>query len=249
MKSWAGAACALCLVGAVIAEGTPAAKVVVRDNFDSYDSQANWTWHGDISDGQFVLTAPNQSRYAGSQALLRQVLRLPGPGARETLRIKFKVAKIADLAGGDTAAEARLFLVPAPLANPTFADPFAEPTALTILVSANGESDVVRVRLFRKTAQTGGGFGIPLYAAALPLSELPIALDWRLSRGAYKLDLEPKGQTIEGARENPDDLGDEWAGDLRFVMRVVNVGEGVRSQLRISDFSITTEPEESGSTP
>lgn len=238
-KKWAGVlACAMCLVGMETAQGAPADEIVVEDNFVS---KANWDWHGDVSNGEFVLTAPNQTRYAGTQALLRQPLWLPPAGGRGTLRIRFKVTRLSDMAGGKTAAEARLFLVPAPLVNETFADPFSNPSALTILISANGENDVVRVRLFRKTAQPGGGFGIPLYTASMPLSALPLALDWRLSRESYKLDLEPGGQTVEGARENPDDLGGEWAGDLRFAMRVVNVGEGVRSQLRISDFSVTTD--------
>ncbi len=239
MKKWAGVvACAMCLVGIASVQAAPAGKVVVQDNFDS---KANWDWHGDVVNGEFILTAPNQNRYAGTQALLRPPVRLPAPGGQEALRIRFKVTKLTDAAGGNAAAEARLFLVPVPLVNDTFADPYSDPSALTILISANGETDVARIRLFRKTAQPGGGFGIPLYTASMPLSELPLTIDWRLSRESYKLHIEPKGQTVEGARENPDDLGSEWAGDLRFAMRVINVGAGVRSQLRISDFSITTD--------
>lgn len=227
-----------CLAGTAFAQNAPAANVLVQDDFGA--TRKNWDWHGEIAGGEFVLTALNAARYGGSQALLKEPVLLPPPAGGEALRIRFKIAGLADAAAGKVASEARFFLVPAPLSNPTFADPFANPSALTLLVSANSDKETVQISLFQKTEQPKGGYGTPLYSATLPLTGFPLTLDWWISRNAYKLDMEPKAMTVDGSRQGALALGAVWEGELRYIMRAVNVDEGVKTRLRIDDFSITT---------
>jgi len=227
-----------CLAGVAFSQSAPAANVLVQDDFSA--TKKNWAWHGEIAAGEFVLTALSAARYGGSQALLKEPVLLPPAAGGEALRIRFKIAGMADVAAGKLASEARFFLVPAPLNNPTFADPYSNRSALTLLVSAYGENETVQVSLFQKTEQPKGGYGTPLYSATLPLTAFPLTLDWWISRKAYKLDMEPKGMTVDGARQGTVALGAVWEGELNYVMRTVNVADGVKTQLRIDDFSITT---------
>ncbi len=227
-----------CLAGTAFVQGAPAAGVLAQDDFGA--TRKNWEWHGEISDGEFVLTALSAARYAGAQTLLREPVLLPPPTSAEAIRVRFKITGIADAASGKLASEARFFLVPEPLKNPTFADPFSNPSALTLLVSANAEKETLQLHLFQKTEQSKGGYGTPLYSASLPLTSFPLTLDWWISRNAYKLDMEPKGMTVDGSRHGTLNLDAVWEGELRYIMRAVNVEEGVKTQLRIDDFSITT---------
>ncbi len=227
-----------CLAGNAYAQGAPAANVIVQDDFSA--TKKNWSWHGEIAAGEFILNSLNAARYGGAQTLLKEPVLLPPAAGGEALRIRFKIAGITNTAAGNLASEARFFLVPAPLQNPTFADPFANPSALTLLVSANGVKETIQISLFQKTEQPKGGYGTPLYSATLPLTSFPLTLDWWLSSGAYKLDMEPKGMTVDGSRQGTLTLGATWQGDLHYVMRAVNVEDGVKTQLRIDDFSITT---------
>lgn len=228
-----------CLSGSAFAQGASSANVLVQDDFSA--TKKNWTWHGEIAGGEFVLTAPSPARYAGAQALLREPILLPPAAGGEALRIRFKITGIADGgASGKLASEARLFLVPAPLKNPTFADPYADPSALTLLVSAYGERETLHLQLFQKTDQPKGGYGNLLYSVKLPLNSFPLTLDWWISPSAYKLDTEPSGMTVDGSRQGGLALGSVWGGELHYIMRAVNVQDGVKTQLRIDDFSITT---------
>ncbi|HEY9249391.1 MAG TPA: hypothetical protein VIO38_09680 [Rariglobus sp.] len=226
-----------CLAGTAFAQSAPAANVLVQDDFGA--TKENWDWHGEIAAGEFVLTALNTARYGGAQALLKEPVLLPAPAGGQALRIRFKIAGLAD-AAGKLASEARFFLVPAPLKNPTFADPYSNPSALTLLVSANGEKETMQISLFQKTEQPEGGYGALLYAVKMPLTGFPLTLDWWISRKAYKLDMEPKGMTVDGSRQGTVTLGAVWEGELRYIMRAVNVEEGVKTRLRIDDFSITS---------
>lgn len=227
-----------CLAGNAFAQSAPAANVLVQDDFSA--TKKNWSWHGEISGGEFVLNALNAARYGGAQSLLKEPVLLPPAAGGEALRIRFKIAGITDAASGKLASEARFFLVPAPLQNPTFADPYSNPSALTLLVSANSEKETIQISLFYKTEQPKGAYGTPLYSATLPLTGFPLTLDWWISRSAYKLDMEPKGMTVDGSRQGTLNLGPVWQGELHYVMRAVNVEDGVKTQLRIDDFSITT---------
>lgn len=227
-----------CLAGGAFAQSAPAANVLAQDDFGA--TRKNWDWHGEISGGEFVLTALSAARYAGVQSLLKDPVLLPPTAGGEALRIRFKIAGMSDAAAGKLASEARFFLVPAPLQNPTFADPYSNPSALTLLVSANGVKETIQISLFLKTEQPKGGYGTPLYSVTLPLTGFPLTLDWWISRNAYKLDMEPKGMTVDGSRQGPLTLGSVWEGELRYIMRAVNVEEGVKTRLRIDDFSITT---------
>ncbi|MDF3056373.1 MAG: hypothetical protein K0R17_588 [Rariglobus sp.] len=227
-----------CLSGAAFAQGAPAASVLVLDDFSA--TRKNWDWHGEIAGGEFILTALTAARYGGSQALLKEPVLLPPPAGGEAIRVRFKITGMTDVASGKVASEARFFLVPEPLSNPTFADPYSNPSALTLLVSANNEKETIQISLFQKTEQPKGGYGTPLYSATLPLTGFPLTLDWWISRSAYKLDMEPKGMTVDGSRQGSLALGAVWEGDLRYVMRAVNAEEGVKTRLRIDDFSITT---------
>lgn len=225
--------------GGAFAQGKPVANVLVQDNFSA--SRTNWAWHGEIVNGEFILTAPNAARYGGAQALLKAPVLLPLAASGEATRIRFTITGLADAVSGKVVSEeARFFLVPAPLKNPTFADPYSDPSSLTLLVSTSGEKGTVKISLFHKTEQPKGGFGTPLYSVELPLTAFPVTLDWWLSPGAYKLDTEPKGMTVDGSRQGALNLGAVWQGELHYVMRVINVEEGVKSQLRIDDFSIST---------
>lgn len=235
--------CLLALVsfsaGGAFAQRAPSANVIVQDDFGA--TKKNWAWHGEIASGQFVLTALNAARYGGAQALLKEPFLLPPSASGEAIRIRFKIAGMANATeSGKVASEARFFLVPAPLPNPTFADPYASPSALTLLLSASGENDSLRLQLFQKNEQPKGGFGTLLYSAQLPLNSFPLTLDWWLSPSAYKLDMEPKGMSIDGSRQGTMNLGAAWQSELHYVMRAVNVEEGVKTQLRIDDFSIST---------
>ncbi|GEM_PF-2707483 len=227
-----------CFSASAFAQGTPAANVLVKDDFSA--TRKNWDWHGEIANGELVMTALNASRYGGTQTLLKEPVVLPPPTGGQAIRIRLKIVDLADAASGKVASEARFFLVPDPLSNPTFADPHSNPSALTLLVSANSERETVQVSLFHKTEQPKGGYGMPLYSATLPLTAFPLTLDWWISPRAYKLDLEPKGMTVDGVRQGTLALGAVWEGELRYIMRAVNVNEGVKTRLRIDDFSITT---------
>lgn len=235
--------CLLALIsfsaGGVFAQGKPVTNVLVQDDFSA--SRMNWAWHGEIVNGEFILTALNAARYGGAQALLKAPVLMPLAASGEAIRIRFTIAGLADAVSGKVVSEeARFFLVPAPLTNPTFADPYADPSSLTLLVSTSAEKGVIKISLFHKTEQPKGGFGTPLYSVELPLTGFPLTLDWWLSPGAYKLDMEPKGMTVDGSRRGALNLGAAWQGELHYVMRVVNVENGVKSQLRIDDFSIST---------
>ena len=228
-----------CLVGTAFAQNAPPANVLVQDDFSA--TKKNWAWHGEIAGGEFVLTTASPARYAGAQALLREPVLLPLAAGGEAIRIRFKITGLADGgASGKLASEARFFLVPAPLKNPTFADPYADPSALTLLLSASGEKETLHLQLFQKTEQPKGGYGTLLYSVKLPLTSFPLALDWWLSPSDYKLDMEPKGMTVDGSRQGALNLGGAWQGELHYVMRAVNVEDGVKTQLRIDDFSIST---------
>lgn len=223
---------------AASAQGGPVANVIAQDDFGG--TKANWAWHGEIDAGEFALTALNAARYGGAQALLKEPVLLPPAASGDAINIRFTITGMADVAGGRLASEARLFLVPAPLPNPTFSDPYAAPSALTLLVSASGDSDSLRLQLFQKTEQPKGGYGTLLYSAQLPLNSFPLTLDWWLSPRAYKLDMEPRGMSVDGSRQGALDLGAVWQGELHYVMRAVNVEDGVKTRLRIDDFSIRT---------
>ena len=235
--SWALALMS-CLAGTAFTQGAPAANVLVQDDFSA--TKKNWEWHGEIAGGEFVLTALNAARYGGTQAMLREPVLLPSSAGGEAIRIRFKIAGMADAASGKLASEARFFLVPEPLKNPTFADPYSDPSALTLLVFASGESESLQLHLFQKTEHPKGGYGTLLYSVRLPLNSFPLTVDWWLSPSAYKLDMEPKGMTVDGSRQGTLALGPVWGGELRYIMRAVNVQDGVKTQLRIDDFSIST---------
>lgn len=227
-----------CSAAGAFAQSGPVANALVQDDFSG--TKANWAWHGEIDAGEFALTALNAARYGGAQALLKEPVLMPLAASGDALRIRFTITGMADVAAGKLASEARLFLVPAPLPNPTFSDPYAAASALTLLLSASGENDSLRVQLFQKTEQPKGGYGTLLYSAQLPLNSFPLTLDWWLSPSAYKLDMDPRGMSVDGSRQGALNLGAAWQGELHYVMRAVNVEDGVKTQLRIDDFSIST---------
>ncbi|WP_043585781.1 hypothetical protein [Geminisphaera colitermitum] len=214
-----------------------AEKIIVKDSFNA--GRENWEWSGSINQGGLILTAPNAKQWAGAQTLLKTSPTLPASEA-QALRLHLTIEQLDNAAEGKTNAEARLFFLPAPLKNPSFADPFGEPDALTLLISANTDRGTLSLNLFRKTGQAKGGYGDKLYEATLPLGSFPLTLDWYLSLTGYKLNLTPKAQSVDGSREGAWTLaGTPLAGQLRYVMRAVNIADNVQSRLRLSDFSLT----------
>lgn len=208
---------------------------LVTDDFQS--GKKLWDWHGDVEGGQLVLTSLGDTQYAGSQILLKPEVRI-GATNEDALHIHLVIDGIST--GPDGAAEARLFLVPTPLANPTFADPSSTPNALSLIVSANSAKGVVSISLFNRTNSSEPGYGAKIYSATLPMDSFPLSVDWYLSQKAYKLKLGKPAQTVDGSRQESWELGEPWNGELRFVMRIVNITAGAKSELRLSDFSLST---------
>jgi hypothetical protein len=206
-----------------------------KDDFQS--GKKLWDWHGDVEGGKLVLTSLADTQYAGSQILLKPEVRI-GATNEDALHLRFVIEGIH--AGADGMAEARFFLVPAPLSNPTFADPSGAPNALSLIVSANAAKGVVSISLFNRTNSTEPGYGAKLYSATLPADSFPLAVDWFLSQTAYKLSLSKPAQTVDGSRQENWTLGEPWNGELCFVMRIVNISAGVKSELRLSEFSAST---------
>jgi hypothetical protein len=209
--------------------------LVVGDDFQSGKTQ--WDWHGDIADGKLVLTSLNDSQYGGSQILLKPEVQI-GDSDKDALHIHLVIDGITS--DNDGTAEARIFLVPAPLDNPTFADPSSTSSALTLLIGSNATKGTISIALFNRTNSTEPGYGMKLYSATLPVESYPLTVDWYLSRKAYKLNLGKPAQTIDGSRQESWELSAPWNGSLRFVMRIVNITAGAKSALRVSDFSIST---------
>lgn len=212
-------------------------KLILKDDFQS--GKEHWDWHGDIEGGKLVLTSLAESQYAGSQILLKPEVKI-GASNENALHIRLVIDSIT--AGPDGTAEARLFLVPAPLSNPTFADPSSTPSALTLMVGYNKAKSNISISLFNRTNSTEPGYGIKLYSATLPADSFPLAVDWYLSQTAYKLNLGKPAQTVDGTRQDSWKLGAPWQGNLRWVMRIVNIAGDVKSELRVSDFSISSGP-------
>jgi hypothetical protein len=208
---------------------------VVSDDFQS--GKKLWDWHGDVEGGQLVLTALGDTQYAGSQILLKPEVRI-GATNEDALHFHFVIDGIT--AGADGSAETRLFLVPAPLKNPTFADPSSTPSALSLILSANTAKGTLSISLFNRTNSSEPGYGTKLYAATLPADSFPLTVDWYLSQKAYKLNLGKPAQTVDGSRQESWELGEPWNGELRFVMRIVNITAGAKSELRLSKFSLST---------
>lgn len=215
---------------------SPADEIpIVSDDFQS--GKKLWDWHGDVEGGQLVLTSLADTQYAGSQILLKPEVRI-GTTNEDALHLHVVIDGIT--AGADGTAEARLFLVPAPLSNPTFADPSGTPSALSLIVSANAAKGALSISLFKRTNSTEPGYGTKLYSATLPMDSFPLTVDWYLSQKAYKLNLGKPAQTIDGSRQESWELGEPWNGELRFVMRIVNITAGAKSELRLSEFSLST---------
>ncbi len=225
-------ATALLALGAVPARADDAP--IARDDFQS--DMKLWDWHGEIRSGHLVLTSLNDSQYGGSQVLLKPEVRI-GAANEKALHIHLVIDGIQS--GAEGTAEARLFLVPAPLQNPTFADPSATPSALSVIVSSNASKGSISVALYNRTNSTEPGYGTKLYSATLPKDSFPLTVDWYLSAKAYKLNLNKPAQTIDGSRQESWELGAPWDGPLRFVMRIVNITSGAHSELSLSDFSVT----------
>lgn len=210
---------------------------IVSDDFQA--GKKLWDWHGDVEGGQLVLTALADTQYAGSQIALKPEVRI-GATNEDALHLRLVIDGIT--AGPDGTAEARLFLVPAPLKNPTFADPSSTPNALSLIVSANTAKGSLSISLFNRTNSTEPGYGTKLYSASLPADSFPLSVDWYLSQKAYKLNLGKSAQTVDGSRQESWELGEPWNGELRFVMRIVNITAGAKSELRVSDFSLSSGP-------
>ena len=208
---------------------------IVSDDFQS--GKKLWDWHGDVEGGQLVLTALADTQYAGSQIALKSEVRI-GATNEDALHLHFVIDGITP--GPDGTAEARLFLVPVPLKNPTFADPSSTPSALSLIVSANTAKGTLSISLFNRTNSTEPGYGTKLYSATLPADSFPLTVDWYLSQQAYQLTLGKPAQTIDGSRQESWELGEPWNGELRFVMRIVNITAGAKSELRLSDFSLSS---------
>jgi len=223
----------LCSLGTVLANAEEIP--IVNDDFQS--GKKLWDWHGDVEGGELILTSLAETQYAGSQILLKPEVQI-GSTNENALKVHFVINSIT--AGADGTAEARLFLVPSPLSNPTFADPSASPSALSLFVSANAAKGVLAISLFKKTNSTEPGYGSKLYSATLPLDSFPLTVDWYLSQNAYKLNLGKPAQTIDGSRQEAWELGETWNGELRFVMRIVNITAGAKSELRLSDFALSS---------
>jgi len=219
-----------------------AEKTIVNDTFDA--GRGSWEWAGTVKDRQFVLAAPDAKQWSGGQTLLKDVVQIGGDAGALHLRFTIEAIEIADGAGAaGVNAEVRIFLTPAPLKNPTFADPFSEPSALTLIFSANAAQNTLSIRAYEKTGWTKGGYGWPaLYEATAPLDVLPLTLDWHLSKNAYKLAFSKPIQSVDGMRANDWKLGPAWNGELRYIMRVVNLADGAKSQLRLSNFSLSRGP-------
>ena len=232
LSAFLAIALALPAANRVCAGDTP----IVSDDFQS--GKQYWLWHGDVEGGEFRLTASDDKQYSGSQALLKQPLQL-GTSDKEALHIHFKINAL-DAAGGR--AEARFFLVPEPLKSPTFADPSSERSALTVLVAADASKSTLSVTLFQKAESAEPGYGTALYKATLSADQLPVSMDWFLTAKEYALKFEPAAQTVDGSKIGSWDPGSVLGGDLRYVMRVVNVKEGSQSVLKISDFAVSTSP-------
>lgn len=221
------------LIPVVQAEEMP----VANDDFQS--GKKIWDWHGDIEGGELTLTALADTQYGGSQILLKPELRI-GSTNEDALHLHLVINGIN--AGVEGTAEARLFLVPAPLSNPTFADPSSNPSALSLIVTSNAAKSVISIALFNRTKSAEPGYGMRLYSATLPADSFPLTVDWYLSSKAYKLKLGKEAQTVDGSRQESWELGEAWSGALRFVMRIVNITAGEKSQLRVSDFAATNGP-------
>lgn len=224
---------------ALLSLGAPPSRAaetpIVSDDFQS--GKKLWDWHGDVEGGQLILTSLADTQYAGSQIALKPEVRI-GATNEDALHLHLVIDGITS--GPDGTAEARLFLVPAPLKNPTFADPSSTPSALSVIVSANSAKGTLSVSLFNRTNSTEPGYGTKLYSATLPADSFPLAVDWYLSQKAYKLNLGKPAQTIDGSRQESWELGEPWNGELRFVMRIVNITAGAKSELRLSKFSLST---------
>lgn len=210
---------------------------IASDDFQS--GKKLWDWYGDVEGGQLTLTALADTQWAGAQTLLKPVLQI-GATNQDALHIHFVINGLT--AGGTGAAEGRLFLVPSPLSNPTFADP-TQGNSLSIIVSANEASGTFAISLcHRAPDEEAGSCGTRLFTTALPAGSFPLTVDWYLSQKGYKLSLGKAGETIDGSGLKSLDLGAPWNGELRFVMRVINASAGVKSQLRIGNFSVASGP-------
>lgn len=231
--------CSVLLVAALLSLGTSPSHAdeipIVSDDFQS--GKKLWDWHGDVEGGQLILTALADTKYAGSQTVLKPEVRI-GATNDDALHLHLVIDGITS--GTDGTAEARLFLVPAPLKNPTFADPSSNPSALSLIVSANAAKGAISISLFNRTNSTEPGYGTKLYSATLPADSFPLTVDWYLSQRAYKLNLGKPAQTVDGSRQESWELGEPWNGELRFVMRIVNITAGAKSELRLSKFSLST---------
>lgn len=228
---------AACCAGQLSAESVP----IIQDDFSVATNE--WDWYGDVTEGNFVLTAVNAQQYSGAQALLKSTVTI-GADNQDALHIHLVVAALQEAKGGLASAEARLFLTPAPLSNPTFADPYSAPNALTIILYASGEKSMVKVSLYQKSGDVSvPGYGTPVYVAELPLDSFPLTLDWYLTLKGYALLSEPKAQTVEGSRRGFWTLGAQWEGDLRYIMRVVNILPGTApSQLKLDEIEVGNSP-------
>lgn len=221
-----------------LAIATRASEIpIVSDDFKSGKEQ--WDWHGEVGAGELALTSLTEAQYGGSQILLKPELQI-GSATQDALHLRFVIAGIN--AGNDGIAEARMFLVPSPLENPTFADPSATPNALSLIIAANPGSEVVSVSLFKRSSSTDPGYGAKLYSATLPLDCFPLTVDWYLSQSAYKLSLDKPAQTVEGSKEESWTLEEPWKVELRYIMRIVNITGGAKSELRMSEFAASSGP-------
>lgn len=229
------------LVAALISVAAPLSQaeesLIIGDDFQS--GKTLWDWHGDVEGGQLVLTSLSDSQYGGSQILLKPEIQI-GASDEDSLHIHLVIDGITS--GTDGTAEARLFLVPSPLNNPTFVDPSSTPSALTLIVSSSATKESISISLFNRTNSTEPGYGVRLYSATLPIDSFPLTVDWYLSQKAYKLNLGKAAQTVDGSRQESWELGEPWDGNLRFVMRIVNITDGAKSELRVSDFSLSSAP-------
>lgn len=209
-------------------------NVILRDDFQSGKKQ--WDWHGDIEGGQLILTALADSQYAGSQTALKPEVQIGATNDQAT-HLHFVIDGIS--AGADGTAEARIFLVPLPLKNPTFADPSGG-NALSLIITASKAKGTLSLALYNRTNTSEPGYGQKLYSATLPLESFPLTVDWYLSHQGYNLTLDKSAQTIDGSRRESWELGAPWDGQLRFAARIVNITAGEKSELRLSDFALSS---------
>jgi hypothetical protein len=228
-------AAALFSLGAVSthAEDSP----IASDDFQS--GKKLWDWYGDVEGGQLTLTALADTQWAGTQTLLKPVLQI-GATNQDALHIHFVINGLT--AGSAGVAEGRLFLVPSPLSNPTFADP-TESNSLSIIVSANAANGTFVISLCQRVPDDeAGSCGTRLFTTTLPADSFPLAVDWYLSQKGYKLSFGKAGGAVDGSGLKSWELGAPWNGELRFAMRVINASAGVKSQLRIGNFSAASGP-------